>query len=330
MSKNKEKNELDAVLKQIKKAYGEGSILWLGKEEHSLHVETIPSGSIALDMALGVGGIPKGRIVEIFGMDGSGKSTLALHMIAEAQKKGGKAAFIDVEHALDPDYAEAIGVDLENLLISQPDSGEQALEIVEQLINSCGIDIIVVDSVAALLPTAESEGRIGDSFVGLQARLMSQSLRKLSGAIARSKTIVVFTNQMRSTIGASRFGPTKTTSGGFALKFYASVRLQLWPSGKIEEGSERVGHCINAKVVKNKVATPFKIAELDIIYGKGIVRSRDLINTGIKYGVVERSGAWYSFDGEKIGQGMVNSSKFLEENPKIANKIEKAIRESVK
>ena len=318
---------LESTLKQIKKAYGEGSIMWLGGEGAvNLQVEAVPTGALALDVALGVGGIPRGRIIEVFGMESSGKTTLALHMIAEVQKAGGTAAFIDAEHALDPTYSSALGVDLDHMLISQPNSGEQALEITEQLTRSGALDIIVIDSVAALVPTAEIEGQMGDTQVGLQARLMSQAMRKLSGAISSSKTIVVFTNQMRSMISTSRFGPSTTTAGGWALKFYASLRLQMWASGRIEEGTERVGTHVNVRVVKNKVAPPFKEAVFDVIYGKGIVRSRDLINTGEALGLVSRSGSWYSFGDERLGQGIGNSAAALEEDPKLADQLEAAIR----
>jgi recombination protein RecA len=320
---------LESTLKQIKKSYGEGSIMWLGDGAQILQVESVPTGSLALDIALGVGGIPKGRIIEIFGMESSGKTSLALHMIAEVQRQGGTAAFIDAEHALDPTYSRALGVDLDHMLISQPNSGEQALEITEQLTRSGAIDIIVIDSVAALVPTAEIEGQMGDSQVGLQARLMSQAMRKLSGAISQSKTIVVFTNQMRSTISTSRFGPSTTTAGGWALKFYASLRLQMWASGRIEEGTERVGTHVNVRVVKNKVAPPFKEATFDVIYGRGIVRSRDLINTGEALGLVTRSGSWYSFGDERLGQGIGNSAVALEEDPKLADTLETAIRKAV-
>ena len=320
---------LESTLKQIKKAYGEGSIMWLGDGAQILQIETVPSGSLALDIALGVGGIPRGRIIEIFGMESSGKTSLALHMIAEVQRTGGTAAFIDAEHALDPTYSRALGVDLDHMLISQPSSGEQALEITEQLTRSGAIDIIVIDSVAALVPIAEIEGQMGDSQVGLQARLMSQAMRKLSGAISQSKTIVVFTNQMRSMISTSRFGPSTTTAGGWALKFYASLRLQMWASGRIEEGTERVGTHVNVRVVKNKVAPPFKEATFDVIYGRGIVRSRDLINTGEALGLVTRSGSWYSFGDQRLGQGIGNSAQALEEDANLADQLEAAIRAHV-
>jgi len=318
---------LESTLKQIKKTYGEGAIMWLGESAQVMEVETVSTGSLALDIALGVGGVPRGRTVEIFGSEASGKTTLALHMIAEVQKRDGTAAFIDAEHALDPTYTRALGVDLDHLLLSQPNSGEQALEITEQLTRSGAVDIIVIDSVAALVPMAEIEGQMGDSQVGLQARLMSQAMRKLSGAISQSKTLVVFTNQLRSVIGGTRFGPSTTTSGGRALKFYASVRLSMWNSGRIEEGSEQVGTRVNVRVVKNKVAPPFKEASFDIIYGKGIVRSRDLINTGEALGVITRSGSWYSLGDTRLGQGVGNSARALEEDPKLADELERAIRD---
>lgn len=318
---------LQSTLKQIKKAYGEGAIMWLGDKAQVMQVETVPTGSLALDIALGVGGVPRGRIVEVFGAESSGKTTLALHMIAEVQKRDGTAAFIDAEHALDPTYTRALGVDLDHILLSQPNSGEQALEITEQLTRSGAVDIIVIDSVAALVPMAEIEGQMGDSQVGLQARLMSQAMRKLSGAISQSKTIVVFTNQIRSVISGTRFGPSTTTSGGRALKFYASIRLNMWNSGKIEEGGEQVGTHVSVRVVKNKVAPPFREATFDIIYGKGIDRARDLINTGESLGLVTRSGSWYSFGDTRLGQGIGNSARALEDDPELAATLERAIRE---
>ena len=318
---------LESTLKQIKKAYGEGAIMWLGEGAQVMQVETVSTGSLALDIALGVGGVARGRIVEVFGAEACGKTTLALHMIAEVQKRDGTAAFIDAEHALEPTYTRALGVDLDHMLLSQPNSGEQALGITEQLTRSGVVDIIVIDSVAALVPMAEIEGQMGDSQVGLQARLMSQAMRKLSGAISQSKTLVVFTNQLRSVIGGTRFGPSTTTSGGRALKFYASVRLSMWNAGRIEEGSEQVGTRVNVRVVKNKVAPPYKEASFDIIYGKGIVRSRDLINTGEALGVITRSGSWYSLGDTRLGQGVGNSARALEEDPKLADELERAIRD---
>ena len=317
---------LESTLKHIKKTYGDGAIMWLGDGAQVLQVESVSTGSLALDIALGVGGVPRGRIIEIFGSESSGKTTVALHMIAEVQRRGGTAAFIDAEHAVDPTYTRALGVDLDHLLLSQPNSGEQALEITEQLTRSGAVDIIVIDSVAALVPTAEIEGQMGDSQVGLQARLMSQAMRKLSGAISQSNTMVVFTNQLRSTISGARYGATTTTSGGWALKFYASIRLQLWNSGRIEDGAERVGTHVNVRVVKNKVAPPFKEATFDVIYGRGIVRERDLVNTGAALDIVSRSGAWYSFGDERLGQGIGNSALALEEDPALAAKLEAEIR----
>ncbi len=319
---------LESTLKQIRKSYGDGSIMWLGDGASVLEVETVSTGSLALDIALGVGGVPRGRIIEVFGSESSGKTTLALHMIAEVQKRGGVAAFIDAEHALDPTYTRALGVDLDHILLAQPNSGEQGLEITEQLTRSGAVDIIVIDSVAALVPMAEIEGQMGDSQVGLQARLMSQAMRKLSGAIAQSKTIVVFTNQLRSVISGSRFGPSTTTSGGRALKFYASIRMNLWASGKIEEGADQIGTHVNVRVVKNKVAPPFKEATFDVIYGKGIVRSRDLINTGEEFDIISRSGSWYSYGDVRLGQGLSNAARALEEDTDLAGKIDRAIREA--
>lgn len=316
---------LSSVLEQIKKRYGEGSIMWLG-EEGKLDVETIPTGSLALDIALGIGGIPRGRIVEIFGPEAGGKTTLALHMIAEAQKLGGVAAFIDAEHALDPSYCRAIGVDLDHLLLSQPNSGEQALEITEQLVRSGAVDIIVIDSVAALVPEAEIAGAMGEAQVGLQARLMSQAMRKLAAAISQSKTTVVFINQIRSVISGTQWGPQTTTTGGLALKFYTSVRIDIRRVGTIQEGDEKIGSETLVKVVKNKLAPPFKEAQFDIIYGKGIVRERDLIHTGEKFGVIKKSGAWYSFNEVQLGQGVGKAAEFLAQNPDLADEIEREIR----
>ncbi len=318
---------LDGVLKQIKKNYGEGSIMWLGQQTVAAGVNVIPTGSLGLDVALGVGGVPRGRMVEIFGTEGSGKTTVALHIIAEAQKLGGTAAFVDAEHALDPNYTRAIGVDLDHLLLSQPSSGEQALEITEQLVRSGAVDIIVVDSVAALVPEAEIQGQMGDAQVGLQARLMSQAMRKLAAAIAQSKTVAIFVNQIRSTIQSGPWGPGTTTSGGRALKFYASTRLNIWPEGKISEGEERVGMRVHVRVVKNKVAPPFREASFDIIYGKGIVRERDLINAGVDLDVLTRSGSWYSYGDTRLGQGLAQASAHLSENPELTQSIEAQIRE---
>jgi recombination protein RecA len=316
---------LEGVLEGIRKRYGEGSIMWLG-ERGKLDVETIPTGSLALDIALGVGGVPRGRVVEVFGPESGGKTTLALHMIAEAQRLGGTAAFIDAEHALDPTYCRAIGVDLDHLLLSQPNSGEQALEITEQLTRSGAVDIIVIDSVAALVPETEIAGAMGDAQVGLQARLMSQAMRKLSGAISQSKTTVVFINQIRSLISGTQWGPQTTTPGGLALKFYTSVRLDIRRIGTITEGEEKVGNETLVRVVKNKVAPPFKEARFDIIYGKGIVRERDLLRTGEQFGVVKKSGAWYSYNETQLGQGLTKSAEFLVENKDLAAEIEVEVR----
>jgi recombination protein RecA len=325
---NQKKREvLESVLKQIKKAYGEGAIMWLGEQAVATGVEVIPTGSLSLDIALGVGGVPRGRMVEIFGPEGSGKTTLALHIIAEAQRLGGTAAFVDAEHALDPKYTRAIGVDLDHLLLSQPSSGEQALEIMEQLVRSGAVDVIVIDSVAALVPEAELQGQMGDTQVGLQARLMSQAMRKLAAAIAQSKTVAIFVNQIRSTIQSGPWGPGTTTTGGRALKFYASVRMQIWSEGKIEEGTERVGTRVHVRVVKNKVAPPFREAVFDVIYGQGIARSRDIIHTGETLGIVSRSGSWYSYGDVRLGQGITQAAQFLDENQDLAKKIEQEIRD---
>jgi recombination protein RecA len=317
---------LQSVLEGLRKKYGEGAIMWLG-EQAQLQVETIPTGSLALDIALGIGGVPRGRIVEIFGPESSGKTTLALHLIAQAQKRGGVAAFIDAEHALDPNYAKAIGVNLDALLLSQPNSGEQALEIMDALVRSGAVDIIVVDSVAALVPEAEIAGAMGDAQVGLQARLMSQAMRKLASSISQSKTTVVFVNQIRQTISGTGWGQTTTTTGGLALKFYASVRLEIKRLGSIEEGDNRVGSETVVKVVKNKLAPPFKEAKFDIIYGKGISYERELIKTGEQLGLVKKSGSWFNFGEVRLGQGMSNAAAFLETNKEIAQQLENAIRE---
>lgn len=317
---------LNSVLDGLRKKYGEGAIMWLG-EQAKLQVETIPTGSLALDVALGIGGVPRGRIIEIFGPESSGKTTLALHLIAQAQKRGGTAAFIDAEHALDPNYARAIGVNLDQLLLSQPNSGEQALEIMDALVRSGTIDIIVVDSVAALVPEAEIAGAMGDAQVGLQARLMSQAMRKLASSISQSKTTVVFVNQIRQTISGMGWGPATTTTGGLALKFYASQRLEIKRLGSIEEGDNRVGSETVVKVVKNKLAPPFKEAKFDIIYGKGIAYERELIKTGEQLGLVKKSGSWFTLGETRLGQGMANAAAFLEANKEIAQQLENAIHE---
>ncbi len=317
---------LDNVLKQIQKSYGEGAIMWLGEKPDPTGIEVIPTGSLALDIALGVGGVPRGRMIEIFGPEASGKTTLALHIMAEAQKLGGTAAFIDAEHALDPNYTRAIGVDLDHLLLSQPTSGEQALEIMEHLVRSGAVDVITVDSVAALVPEAELQGQMGDAQVGLQARLMSQAMRKLAAAVSQSKTVAIFVNQIRSTIQAGPWGPGTTTSGGRALKFYASVRMNIWAEGKIAEGDDRVGMKAHVRVVKNKVAAPFREASFDVIYGQGIVRERDVINCGVDVGVITRSGSWYSYGDTRLGQGLAQAAQFLHDNPDLTDKIATEIR----
>jgi recombination protein RecA len=318
---------LDAALAQIERNFGKGSIMRLGKNDRSMDVETIPSGSLGLDIALGVGGLPRGRVVEIFGPESSGKTTLALHTVAEAQKKGGICAFIDAEHALDPVYARKLGVVVDDLLISQPDTGEQALEIADTLVRSGAIDVLVIDSVAALVPRAELEGEMGDVQPGMQARLMSQALRKLTASISRSNTMVVFINQIRMKIGVM-YGSPETTSGGNALKFYASVRLDIRRIGVIKEREEVVGNQTRVKVVKNKLAPPFKQVEFDIMYGEGISKSGEILDLGVKAGVVEKSGAWFSYDSQRIGQGRENAKGFLKANPDVTAKIEAAIRQN--
>lgn len=317
---------LEHALDQIRKDYGEGAVMKLG--ESGIEVEVIPTGSIGLDEALGVGGIPRGRIVEIYGPEASGKTTLALHMIAEAQKQGAIAGFVDAEHALDPTYAEKIGVNIDELYISQPDNGEQALEITDRIVRSGAVDIIVVDSVAALVPTKEIEGEMGDSVVGLQARLMSQALRKLVASVSSTGTIIVFINQLREKIGVM-FANPETTTGGRALKFYASVRLDIRRTETIKQNGAAVGNHVKVKVVKNKVAPPFKETEFDIIYGLGISREGELIDYGVKLGLIEKSGAWFAYNGEKIGQGRENAKEFLAANPDIAAALEKEIREKI-
>jgi recombination protein RecA len=318
---------VDAAILTIEKQFGTGSIMKLGSAERQ-QVDTIPTGSIALDLALGVGGVPRGRIVEVFGPESSGKTTLCQHVIAEAQKKGGVAAFIDVEHALDPGYARACGVNVDELLVSQPDTGEQALEITETLIRSGGIDCIVVDSVAALVPRAEIEGEMGDSFVGIQARLMSQALRKLTGAVSRSNTSLVFTNQLREKIGVM-FGNPETTPGGRALKFYASVRLDIRRVETIKSGQDSIGNRVRVKVVKNKVAPPFRVAEFDVMYGEGISKEGGLLDVGVAMDVVDKTGAWFTYTDTRLGQGREASKDFLKQNPAIATEIEGKIRTMV-
>ena len=313
---------LDAALSQIERSFGKGSIMRLGKNQQALEIETIPTGSLGLDIALGVGGLPKGRVVEIYGPESSGKTTLTLHVIAEAQKKGGVCAFVDAEHALDPVYARKLGVNLEDLLISQPDTGEQALEITDTLVRSGAIDVLVIDSVAALTPRAEIDGEMGDNQPGLQARLMSQALRKLTASISRSQTMVIFINQIRMKIGVM-YGSPETTTGGNALKFYASVRLDIRRIGSIKDREEVVGNQTRVKVVKNKVAPPFKQVEFDIMYGEGISKVGELVDLGVKAGVVEKSGAWFSYDSQRLGQGRENAKAFLKANPAAAERIEK-------
>ncbi|MFN3944018.1 MAG: recombinase RecA [Allosphingosinicella sp.] len=315
---------LEAALAQIDRAFGKGSAMKLGSRE-KIEIETISTGSLGLDIALGVGGLPRGRIVEIYGPESSGKTTLALHAVAEAQKAGGTAAFVDAEHALDPVYAKKLGVDVDNLIVSQPDTGEQALEITDTLVRSNAIDILIVDSVAALVPRAEIEGEMGDSHVGLQARLMSQALRKLTGSISKSKCLVIFINQVRMKIGVM-YGNPETTTGGNALKFYASVRLDIRRTGQIKDRDDIVGNATRVKVVKNKVAPPFKQVEFDIMYGEGVSKVGEILDLGVKAGLVEKSGAWFSYDSIRIGQGRENAKNYLRENPEVAHRLEQAIR----
>tara|TARA_R110000787_G_scaffold144264_2_gene258193 strand:+ start:17927 stop:19009 length:1083 start_codon:yes stop_codon:yes gene_type:complete len=321
MDKNK---ALDAAVAQIERAFGKGSIMKLGSQD-SVDIEVVSTGSIGLDIGLGIGGLPRGRIVEIYGPESSGKTTLALHAVAEAQKLGGTCAFVDAEHALDPGYARKLGVNIEELLISQPDAGEQALEIADTLVRSGAIDVLVVDSVAALVPRAELEGEMGDSHVGLQARLMSQALRKLTGSVSRSKTTIIFINQIRLKIGVM-FGSPETTTGGNALKFYSSVRLDIRRIGAIKDRDEVVGNQTRVKVVKNKMAPPFKVIEFDIMYGEGVSKTGELLDLGVAANIVEKSGAWFSHDSQRIGQGRENAKRFLKENPEVANSIEQKIR----
>ncbi len=329
MDKNDKLKALDAALSQIEKAHGKGSIMKLGDSTKNMNIETIPTGSISLDIALGLGGVPKGRIVEIYGPESSGKTTVALHMVAEVQKRGGIAGFIDAEHALDPVYAKNIGVDIDNLYISQPDFGEQALEITETMVRSGAIDIIIVDSVAAIVPKAEIDGEMGDSHVGLQARLMSQALRKLTAVISKSNCIVIFINQLREKIGVM-FGNPETTTGGRALKFYSSVRMDVRKIDTLKSGGEVIGSRTRIKVVKNKIAPPFKEAEFDIMFGEGISKAGDLLDLAANIDVINKSGAWYAYNGEKIGQGRENAKNFLKQNPDIMEAVEAAVRERYK
>ncbi len=315
---------LDAALSQIERAFGKGSIMRLGQQSN-IDIEAISTGSLGIDIALGIGGLPKGRIIEIFGPESSGKTTLALSVIAQSQKKGGTCAFIDAEHALDPAYAKKIGVDIDSLLISQPDAGEQALEIADTLVRSGAIDVLVVDSVAALVPKAELEGEMGDSHMGLQARLMSQALRKLTSTVSRSNTLIIFINQIRMKIGVM-FGNPETTTGGNALKFYASVRMDIRRTGSIKDKEDVIGSQTRVKIVKNKVAPPFKVVDFDIMYGEGISKTGELLDLGVKAGIVEKAGAWFSYKGDKIGQGRENAKIFLKEHPEIADEIESKIR----
>ena len=320
------KKALEIALSQIEKQFGKGLLMKLG-EYKAMNVEAIPTGALGLDIALGIGGVPRGRIIEIFGPESSGKTTLALHIIAEAQKMNGEAAFIDAEHALDPVYAKHLGVDIDNLIVSQPDTGEQALEITESLVRSGALDVIVVDSVAALVPKAEIDGDMGDSHMGLQARLMSQALRKLAGAINKSKTVIIFINQLREKIGVM-FGNPETTTGGRALKFYSSVRLDIRKIENIKQDGEVVGNRARVKVIKNKVAPPFREAEFDIVYGKGISKEGNILDMAVNLDIIEKSGSWFSYNGDKIGQGRENAKKYLKENPEIMTEVEKKIRDN--
>lgn len=329
MSENIEKKKaLEAAMGQIEKQFGKGSVMKLG-EFKAMEIEAIPTGALSLDIALGIGGVPRGRIIEVYGPESSGKTTLALHIIAEAQKQGGEAAFIDAEHALDPVYAKKLGVDIDNLIVSQPDTGEQALEITEALIRSGALDVIVVDSVAALVPKAEIDGDMGDSHMGLQARLMSQALRKLAGAINKSKTVLIFINQLREKIGVM-FGNPETTTGGRALKFYASVRMDIRKIENIKQDGEVTGNRVKVKVIKNKVAPPFREAEFDIVYGEGISKTGNILDMAVNLDIVEKSGSWFSYDGDRIGQGRENVKRFLKDNPKMLEDIEYKVRDNFK
>ncbi|WP_067461751.1 recombinase RecA [Actinomadura macra] len=327
MAANDREKALETALAQIERQFGKGSVMRMGQEARA-PVEVIPTGAIALDIALGIGGLPRGRVVEVYGPEGSGKTSIALHAVASVQKKGGIAAFVDAEHALDPEYAAKLGVDIDALLVSQPDTGEQALEITDMLIRSGSIDIVIIDSVAALVPRAEIEGEMGDSHVGLQARLMSQALRKLTGAINQTKTTVLFINQLREKVGVM-FGSPETTTGGKALKFYASVRLDVRRIETLKDGTEAVGNRVRVKVVKNKMAPPFRVADFDLLYGQGISREGGLIDLGVEHGFVRKSGAWYTYDGDQLGQGKENARNFLKANPDMADGIEKKIKEKL-
>ena len=325
MSENLEKKKaLEMAMSQIEKQFGKGSVMKLG-EFKAMEVEAIPTGALSLDMALGIGGVPRGRIIEVFGPESSGKTTLALHIVAEAQKMGGDAAFIDAEHALDPVYAKKLGVDIDNLIVSQPDTGEQALEITESLVRSGALDVIVVDSVAALVPKAEIDGDMGDSHMGLQARLMSQALRKLTGALNKTKTVLIFINQLREKIGVM-FGNPETTTGGRALKFYASVRLDIRKIENIKQDGEVKGNRVRVKVIKNKVAPPFREAEFDVVYGEGISKAGNILDMAVNLDIIEKSGSWFSYNGERIGQGRENVKRYLKENPKLLEEVESKVR----
>lgn len=326
MNKEDKLKALDAALTQIEKAYGKGSIMKLGDSGVNMNIETVPTGALSLDLALGLGGVPRGRIIEIYGPESSGKTTVALHMVAEVQKRGGIAGFIDAEHALDPVYAKNIGVDIDNLYISQPDNGEQGLEITETMVRSGAVDIVIVDSVAALVPKAEIDGEMGDAHVGLQARLMSQALRKLTAVISKSNCVVIFINQLREKVGVM-FGNPETTTGGRALKFYSSVRMDVRRIETLKQGGDMIGNRVRIKIVKNKIAPPFKEAEFDIMFGKGISREGDILDLAAKEGIVEKSGAWYAYQGAKIGQGRENAKNYLAENPAIRDEIEDKVRE---
>ena len=321
---NEKKKALEAAMSQIEKQFGKGSVMKLG-EFKAMEIESIPTGALSLDMALGIGGVPRGRIIEVFGPESSGKTTLALHIVAEAQKTGGEAAFIDAEHALDPVYAKKLGVDIDNLIVSQPDTGEQALEITESLVRSGALDVIVVDSVAALVPKAEIDGDMGDSHMGLQARLMSQALRKLAGAINKTKTVIIFINQLREKIGVM-FGNPETTTGGRALKFYASVRLDIRKVENIKQDGEVKGNRVRVKVIKNKVAPPFREAEFDVVYGEGISKAGNILDMAVNMDIIEKSGSWFSYNGDRIGQGRENVKKYLKENPKVLEDVEEKVR----